>query len=102
METITDCEGEEMTVDKDKVLTAEMKRQLANDLIPHLAWDLSRSDVYSFTPSPTTSAAAVEVFLQQVMSQLRYKIHCGEGFKVAIIPDSKPLVPEYGNAETCL
>lgn len=62
------------------------KKQLANLLIPHLAWELSRSVVFNYQPDENSSGASAELFLDQITQHIRRKLHDGESFAVAIIP----------------
>ena len=66
-------------------LTADDKRQLAEMLIPHLAWDLTHAEVWIFNPA-TMSATANEVTIHQIDTAMRAKAMSGQGFRVAIIP----------------
>lgn len=75
-------------------MTPEEQRELAKMLLPHLAWDLTRSRIFNYQPSNTVSGAAVEVFLQQIMSMIRYEIHSGNAFSVAIIRSKPEQLPE--------
>lgn len=69
-------------------LTDDDKRQLAEMLVPHLAWDLSRAEVWAFNPA-TMSAAANEVAIHQIDTVIRAKAMSGQGFRVAIIPTTE-------------
>jgi hypothetical protein len=66
-------------------LTPDDKRQLAEMLIPYLAWDLSRAQIWVFNPA-TMSATANEVTIHQIDTVMRAKVTSGEGFRIAIIP----------------
>lgn len=65
-------------------LTLDDKRQLAEMLVPHLAWDLSRAEVWAFDSGLT--ATAIEVMIHQIDATLRSKAMHGQGFRIAIIP----------------
>lgn len=66
-------------------LTPEDKRQLAEMLVPHLAWDLARAEVWTFNPA-IMSAMATEVMLHHIDAAIRSKAMGNQGFRVVIIP----------------
>lgn len=70
-------------------MTDEEKRELARHLLPHLAWDLSRSSVYTFAPTEGTSGASARMFVEQISQQITAMALHGEAFTVAIIPAQK-------------
>ena len=70
-------------------MNEDEKRELAKHLLPHLAWDLSRSSVYSYEPNETTSGTQAQMFIEQIVRQLQAKVRAGESFSVAIIPARK-------------
>ncbi|HEY0171159.1 MAG TPA: hypothetical protein VGB98_09050 [Pyrinomonadaceae bacterium] len=69
-------------------MNSEEKRHLAEILVPHLAWDLSRSEVFTFDVNENVSGTAQEMLISQVVQSLRAKAARGERFAVAIIPKS--------------
>lgn len=66
-------------------LTREDKQELAEMLVPHLAWDLTGAEVWAFNPA-TMSATASEVLIHEIDAAMRTKAMSGKGFRVAIIP----------------
>ena len=63
-------------------------RLLAEQLIPYLAWELSRSEILTWQPGEFVSGAAADHFLAQLGHRVRALQERGEGFKIAIIPTS--------------
>ena len=70
-------------------LTAEDLREFAQMIVPNLAWDLTRSEVYRYQHSDTATATAVDVFTYELIQRVKAKIYNGDSFTVAIIPDKE-------------
>lgn len=70
-------------------MTDDEKRELAKMLAPHLAWDLSRSEMFSYEPNDTVSGAACQILIDQVVIRMRRKMYDAEAFTVAIIPRAR-------------
>lgn len=71
------------------MMNEEEKRELAKVLAPHLAWDLSRSEIFTYEHSSTASSTAGMMFVEQIALLIRSKMYKEQSFTVAIIP-SKP------------
>jgi precorrin-2 methylase len=70
-------------------MTNEEKQQLAKELLSEIAWDLTQARIYEFQPNESASTEIGEMFINQIILELRAKIHRGKSVAVVIIPEKR-------------